>query len=128
VHRRTSGVALAPRHAALRAELADLRATMAQWDEADGDRPPVAAFDDAGAFLGMLPEVRIPPSPYASGDAEVGYRWLFEDGFAEVAFRGDGQLRYAFRFGANLDGGTERFGAGQVNSLPEPLAAALNRL
>src|SRR5271170_7700627 len=94
VVRRTSGVALAPSHAALRAELADLQATMAQWDEADGDRPSAAAFDDAVSFLEMLPEVRIQPSPYASGDAEVGLRWLFEDGFAEVAFRGDGQLRY----------------------------------
>jgi hypothetical protein len=59
----------------LRAELVARRADLANWDEDDGDRPNEEAFDDAQAFIGLIPSDVPLPSPYVSGDAEVGFGW-----------------------------------------------------
>jgi hypothetical protein len=58
---------------ALRTELVRRQVDLANWDEDDGDRPNEKAFDDALAFIELIPPAVPPPSLYVSGDAEVGF-------------------------------------------------------
>jgi hypothetical protein len=112
----------------LRAELLALRADLANWDEEDGKRPNEEAFDDAHAFIELIPSGVPLPSLYVSGDAEVGLSWMWNDGFIEVAFRGDGKIRYAARFDGDLNGHVCEFRRGRVPIAPLPLMTALKRL
>jgi hypothetical protein len=104
------------------------RAEVASWAADDGEPPTRAAFDDAQDFLTFLHTVPRKPSIYASGDAEVGYNWAWQDGFVEVAFRGDGNIRYALRFGGDLKGDVTPFRDGGVPIVPPELYSALQRL
>jgi hypothetical protein len=110
----------------LRTELIKRQADLASWDEDDGDRPNEKAFDDAKAFIGRIPADVPLPSLYVSGDAEVGFSWMLDDGFIEAAFRGDSKIRYASRFGDDLNGDVCEFRSTKV--MPMPLMAALERL
>lgn len=115
-------------HQGLREQLSIRRAALNQWNEEDGDSPSDQAFDDAEAFLDLIP-ARVPqPSVYASGDAEVGFSWMQRAGFAEVAFRGDGNIRYAVRAGPTLVGKLTPFRVAGAPHIPLELKTALERL
>ena len=112
----------------LLAELLARRADLANWYQSDGDRPSEGAFGDAETFIGLIPSGAPLPSLYVSGDAEVGFSWMWDEGFIEVAFRGDGNIRYAFRFGEDLKGDVCEFRPAQVPLVPVLLMTALNAL
>jgi hypothetical protein len=112
----------------LRAQLAIHRSAMNSWDDEDGDRPSYQAFDDAEEFLGVIPDDSPKPSVYASGDAEVGFSWMLREGYIEVAFRGDGKIRYAVRSGPVLIGDVAQYRFDTAPCIPLELKSALERL
>jgi hypothetical protein len=112
----------------LTAELAVRRSEVALWTIDDGDTPNDDAFFDAEAFLSFIPLSAPEPSIYVSGDAEVGYSWTLAAGFLEVAFRGDGHIRYAFQFDSNLNGAVIPFRTADSPQISPELARALRRL
>jgi hypothetical protein len=112
----------------LAAELSARRDEVQHWDSNEGDAPNDDAFRDAEAFITLIPVGVEEPSIYASGDAEVGFSWTTPDGFVEVAFRGDGNIRYAFRSGSDVDGGITSFRNGGAPRMPSDLNRALQRL
>lgn len=117
-----------PARQELLAELLAKQMTLPAWDPDDGDPPNKQAFHDARAFVEQLPRRTPNPSLFVSGDAEVGFSWSLPDGFVEVAFRGDGYLRYAHRFDDRLNGDVVPFSAAENLPLPDDLATALLQL
>jgi hypothetical protein len=87
----------------------DLHEGTKAWDDHDNVAPPAKAFADAIAFARLLSDSMPLPTPYASGDGEVGYVWRAPDAFLEVAFAGDGRLQWAAREGKVVVGGEPAF-------------------
>jgi hypothetical protein len=94
----------------------------------EGVPPSEQAFQDAEAFIDLLPLTVPLPLVYASGDAEVGFTWSNRDRFLEVAFRGDGQLHWAAAFGSDRPGDVVRIDIRSATRLPRQLAGLIDRL
>jgi len=119
----------------LRDSRSDLRAQLdlaleaaGSIDEDEGTPPSKAAFRDAAAFIELLPASTPLPSVYASGDAEVGFTWSGPGRFLEVAFRGDGYLRWAAAFGEHRPGGAIAIDLQSATRLPKALADLIDQL
>ncbi len=97
-------------------------------DEDEGEPPTREAFSDASAFIDMLPTSIPVPEVYASGDAEVGFTWSLYDRFFEVAFRGDGNLRWAGTFGSHRPGGLIAIDMKSATRLPTVLSDLIDQL
>ena len=113
----------------LSTELDARHAALVDWDAEAGDPPNDRAFHDALDFLRLIP-IGVPdPSIYVSGDAEVGFSWMLPSAFVEVAFRGDDNIRYTFRFGADpVRGDVTPLWVGGMSRLPLELRNALVRI
>lgn len=112
----------------LRAELDLAHEAAGSIDEDEGTPPSKAAFRDAAAFIELLPASMPLPSVYASGDAEVGFTWSGPGRFLEVAFRGDGYLRWAAAFGEHRPGGAIAIDLQSATRLPKALADLIDQL
>lgn len=112
----------------LRLALERARESADRLEDDEDERPSEQAFRDAAAFIERLPPRTEKPSVWASGDAEVGLTWSLPQGFLEVAFRGDGRLRWAAAFGAEWTGGEPQIDIHRVTRLPDELANYLDRL
>jgi hypothetical protein len=104
------------------------REAAAHIDEDEGIPPSQRAFSDASSFIDQLPASIPVPEVYASGDAEVGFTWSLADRFLEVAFRGDGKLRWAGAFGAYRPGGEIAITMKNATRLPKFLSDLIDRL
>lgn len=112
----------------LRAELDLACEAAAAIDEDEGVPPSKEAFRDAAAFIELLPTSVPLPSVYASGDAEVGFTWSEPGRFLEVAFRGDGHLRWAAAFGEHRPGGAITIDMQSATRLPKALADLIDQM
>ncbi len=97
-------------------------------DEDEGAPPTRDAFLDASAFIDMLPTSIPVPEVYASGDAEAGFTWSVSGRFLEVAFRGDGNLRWAGTFGSDRPGGIIPIDMKSATRLPTVLSDLIDQL
>jgi hypothetical protein len=97
-------------------------------DEDEGAPPTRDAFLDATAFINMLPTSIPIPEVYASGDAEFGFTWSLSGRFLEVAFRGDGDLRWAGAFGSYRPGEQIPFDMRSATRLPKVLSDLIDQL
>lgn len=111
------------------AELLSVRQNMTRhWTAEDGIVPNSLAFRDAATFITLIPPLAPEPSIFVSGDGEVGFSWSLTDAFVEVAFRGDDQIRYAFRFGKPVHGDEVPFRFGASILVPVDLMTALSQM
>lgn len=63
------------------------------WDGAEAAQPSQAAIGNARTFVRQMEAAALPaPTPYITSDAEFGFRWAKEDGFASVSFADDGHV------------------------------------
>lgn len=112
----------------LRLALERARESAERLEDDEGERPSEQAFRDAAAFIERLPPRTAKPSVWASGDAEVGFSWSAPGKFLEVAFRGDGRLRWAAAFGAEWRGAEPELDIHRVTRLPDQLMKYLDSL
>lgn len=112
----------------LHSKLDMAREAAGRIDEDEGVPPTRDAFVDAAAFIDMLPTSIPVPEVYASGDAEAGFTWSLAGCFLEVAFRGDGHLRWAGAFGSHRPGGLIEIDMKRATRLPTVLSELIDQL
>jgi hypothetical protein len=116
----------------LRRALERARESAERIEEDEGEKPSPRAFRDAEAFIDLLPPRIAEPSVWASGDAEVGFTWKVSGNFLEIAFRGDGRLRWAAGFPSEHSetwrGDVVEIDLERATRLPETLMSLLDRL
>jgi hypothetical protein len=116
----------------LRRALERARESADRIDEEEGEKPSPRAFREAEAFIDLLPPRIVEPSVWASGDAEVGFTWKVSGNFLEIAFRGDGRLRWAAGFPSEHSetwrGDVVEIDLERATRLPETLMSLLDRL
>ena len=111
-------------------EIIESKRAALKWDR-DGDPPPQEAFDDALAFLDVVPIAALNSLSrvYSSGDAEVGFLWRTTRAYLEIAFSGGNSLDWAAAIEGVDRGGEAKFDReSRATRLPEPLERALDRL
>jgi hypothetical protein len=89
----SSGILVSER-AALASEIIAYCHLHEDWDGEGGVSPSREAVGDALAFLELLPLKANLPKSTVSGDGEVGFYWKAPNGYIDVGFLGDGQIRY----------------------------------
>jgi|GEM_PF-4573415 len=116
----------------LRRALERARESAERIEEDEGEKPTPRAFREAEAFIDLLPPRIVEPSVWASGDAEVGFTWKVSGNFLEIAFRGDGRLRWAAGFPSERSetwqGDVVEIDLERATRLPETLMSLLDRL
>lgn len=80
----------------LKARIIRWEALPDDWDGNEGVAPPKVAAGNAKLFVDAAKHAGAPlPSPFISGDGEIGFRWGRGDGFASVAFIDDHVVVFA---------------------------------